>query len=281
MPFLNSGVVSYEWAGRLALAATILVCLASSAHAQASPASQPETSSSVTLPEKGPWDITLGGGVGVKPDYEGAKVYKATPLPFISVRYDDLLFFSGEGLGVNVIYLDHFRAGLTAGYAAGRAQNDDTHLNGLGHIDDSLTGGAFVAYALGSYEFTAKAQQALSETQNGLQATFGATYGLRVGKLLHFRFGPSVTIADRDYMQTWFGITPTQALNSSAHLPIYTPGAGVKDAGFRLSSSYDLSEHWKLRGIASLDELVGDAASSPIVQNKTQGLLGLGVAYHF
>jgi outer membrane scaffolding protein for murein synthesis (MipA/OmpV family) len=36
-----------------------------------------------------------------------------------------------------------------------------------------------------------------------------------------------------------------------------------------------------LRGFAGVKELTGDIAGSPIVQSKTQGLVGLGAAYHF
>lgn len=272
---------SLLWARRLTLAAALLCSWAATAHAQAPQPAQPDGSVSTDGSEKGPWDITLGGGIGMKPTYEGAKDYKATPLPFITIRYEELLFLSGEGVGVNVLSLGHFRAGLTAGYEAGRAQNDDSHLHGLGHIDDSLIGGAFAAYALGSYEFTAQVRQALTATRNGLQASFGGTYGLRVDDRLHLRFGPSVTIADREYMQTWFGITPTQAVNSSTHLSAYAPSGGVKDVAFRLTSVYDITKHWKLDGVAEAKELVDDAGNSPIVQSKTQGLLGLGVAYHF
>jgi outer membrane scaffolding protein for murein synthesis (MipA/OmpV family) len=42
-----------------------------------------------------------------------------------------------------------------------------------------------------------------------------------------------------------------------------------------------MSEHIVLRGFAGVKELVGDAGDSPIVQQKTQGSVGVGAAYHF
>ena len=39
--------------------------------------------------------------------------------------------------------------------------------------------------------------------------------------------------------------------------------------------------HLLLRGFASVKELTGDDADSPIVERRTQSLIGVGLAYRF
>ena len=46
-------------------------------------------------------------------------------------------------------------------------------------------------------------------------------------------------------------------------------------------STYHYYEHILLRTFANVKQLTGDVANSPIVQSKTQGLIGIGAAYHF
>jgi outer membrane scaffolding protein for murein synthesis (MipA/OmpV family) len=44
---------------------------------------------------------------------------------------------------------------------------------------------------------------------------------------------------------------------------------------------YKLDDHWGLRGVSSVRELVGDAGSSPIVRARTQFFTGLGITYRY
>src|ERR1700688_4506272 len=74
----------------------------------------------VLVPLGGPvpdWRVTLGGGAEVEPIYEGSKRYQATPSVVLDVRYKDIAFLSdGEGLGVNLIRGQTYRAGVAVGY---------------------------------------------------------------------------------------------------------------------------------------------------------------------
>ncbi len=230
--------------------------------------------------EPGQWNVNLGAGVGVVPDFPGANAYRARVLPFFLVNYGKVLFFGPMGLGVNVVNANGFRAGPLIGFQGGRNEGDDAHLHGLGDISASLTGGFFAAYQSGPVRVSATVRQALTHTDNGLQGLvqLDLLVPMPARKML-LSFGPDIEFANARYTQTWFGVSAAQAQQSG--LPTYQAGAGVRDFGVHANASYLLDRHIVLRGFASVKEFTGDAADSPVVQSKTQATAGIGVAYHF
>jgi outer membrane scaffolding protein for murein synthesis (MipA/OmpV family) len=226
------------------------------------------------------WNVTLGAGIAARPVYQGASAYRVRPIPLFSASYGNLVFLDARGLGINAINWNGLRAGPILGFEGGRSESDDTRLNGLGDISSSLTGGAFAAYHFGPFEISATVRQAITHTGNGLAGLVWFNYRHPIiPDKLDLIAGPDLEFADGQYARTWFGVSQTQSAQSG--LPVYTPGAGVKDVGLHLSLTYHYSEHFLLRGFAGIKELTSDVANSPIVQSKTQGLIGLGVAYHF
>jgi len=228
---------------------------------------------------KSPWNVTLGLGVGVKPRYQGSDREKITPMPFGSISYDKLATLGPDGLRVSLLHSNSFRAGVLVGYNGGRDASTDSHLNGLGNIAPTLQAGGFATYEIQNFEVRAQAEQAVTHSGNGLQGTLGLSYRLHPTNDWLIKVGPQVTIADHDYLQTYFGVTAAQAKSSG--LRSDSIGTGVKDAGLALSSTYQLTDHWLVFGILRVSEFVGDTANSPIVQSKTQTFGGAGLAYHF
>ena len=226
------------------------------------------------------WDVTVGIGVGAEPTFPGASAYRASPIPLVSIKYRDLVFLGPGGLGVNVIDWRGFRAGPLLGFGHGRDQSDDPHLNGLGNIEPSANAGGFVSYTLGPVRVAGTVRQAITHASYGLTGRLQVDYrhALVPGRL-YFGAGPEVDFANDRYARTWFGVSPGQSAASG--LPVFTPGGGVKDVGANANLTYRYTQHILLRGFVDVRELVGDVADSPIVQSKTQALVGAGVAYHF
>jgi outer membrane scaffolding protein for murein synthesis (MipA/OmpV family) len=61
----------------------------------------------------------------------------------------------------------------------------------------------------------------------------------------------------------------------------YDAGAGFKSVDLGLSATFMFTDNWALRGEVEIGKLIGDAADSPITQDKTQTTAGLFVAYSF
>src|SRR5579863_1714328 len=183
---------------------------------------------------KSDWDLTLGLGVADAPKYPGASAHHVEPVPIVSIKYRDFVFLGPEGLGINAIRWQGFRIGPTLGFAGGRKESDDPHLNGLGNIQKSATAGLFASYAIGHIAINASLRQAVIHAKKGLSGSLGASlHGPIVKGKLDFAAGPKIDFADGQYARTWFGVTPSQSQSSG--LPVYTPSGGVKELGFDAS----------------------------------------------
>ena len=96
---------------------------------------------------------------------------------------------------------------------------------------------------------------------------------------LRLGLGLAETLANADYMQSYFGVSAAQAARSGYAL--YQPGAGLRDVRANLSLTYRINPNLSATAGVSASGLSGDASDSPLVRQKssTTGLLAL--AYSF
>ncbi len=92
-------------------------------------------------------------------------------------------------------------------------------------------------------------------------------------------FGPSITFADARYMNTYFGISHTQA--ASTRYRLYKAHGGFRSAGVGVSANYFVTPHIIFNLDAAYDRLLGSAADSPITQTKNEEVVSLGAIYKF
>ncbi len=86
------------------------------------------------------WQVQVGAAASLRPVYEGTQRYHVLAGPSFDIRYRDLFFVStGEGIGVNLLRADHWRAGVAIGYNLGRRMADDVRRS-LGGTDGWLPG---------------------------------------------------------------------------------------------------------------------------------------------
>jgi outer membrane protein len=264
----------------LTLVAGLIVCAQRPACAQVLQEQVLEQQGLVQQPRPSGWGVTLGAGVGVAPEYPGASSYHAGAVPLAELTYGRTLFIGTEGLGVNLINSNGFRAGVVLGRLGSRSERDDPRLTNLGNIPPSLTAGVFASYLTGPFMFSTTVRQAFTQTDNGLLGLVQFDYLLPLmGHKMLIAFGPDLEFSNARYNQTWFGVTPAQSLDSG--LPVFNPGAGVRDVGVHASLTYRYSQHFLLRVFGNLSDITGDDGNSPIVENRAQALFGVGLAYHF
>lgn len=228
----------------------------------------------------GAWNVTLGAGLAAVPKYPGASTERVRPVPLVSIRYGDRLFFGPLGIGLVAFRCNGFRAGPVLGFQRGRSQSDDPRLAGLGDISSSVTAGLFAGYARGPLAIYATARQAVTATGNGLSGLL--QLNLRhafVAARTFVAAGPDLEFGNDDFQRTWFGISPAQSASSG--LREYTPSAGIDRIGFHADLTYHASKHIVWRAFARISDVTGNAAQSPIVERRAQVVIGAGVAYHF
>ncbi len=268
----------------------VWVCAPALVYAQTpAPLQEWQYSSGIALyklyePNTPEWRIETGLAVESRPLYEGAGLYRVLLGPVIDVRYQDLAFASvGEGIGVNVIRGDNYRAGIAVGYDLGRDAKDDLdHLKGLGNVSAAPTVKLFGSYVISKglpLVLRADVRQ-FAGGADGAVADFDLYTPLPgSSKKLVLFAGPSVTLADRLHLQTLFGVDSNQARASG--YTEYQAHDGLESAGFGFTAIRFIDEHWLVNMNIAANRLLGSAAESPITQARTQKVLVLAAAYRW
>lgn len=246
---------------------------------------------------EGERSVTLGGAVIVKPKYEGSDEHDVFGIPIIIPKLSDApdedpsmfkqfrqrINFRGlDDIRIRVLSLGRFQAGAVTGYLTERDEGDGDLLRGLGDIDGGLVAGAYSGFRLGAFEFDAAFLEKVTGDSTGYEWRFGVETEQQLGERTTVVARLGTTFASQNYMQSYFGVTPAQAMRSRAGLPVYAPDAGIKDVYFELGSTVDLSDRWLLKAGGRYGRLLGDAADSPVIETENQlsGVLGLGYRFN-
>lgn len=225
------------------------------------------------------WSVTIGGGVALRPAYEGSEEFKASPAPLVDITWKNRVFLSGQhGLGAYVIRTQRARLGLSLGYAPGRDEDNADRLRGLGDIDPGARGYLFGAYSLGLLRLHVDISQDFGGS-DGLQIQPGATLMYPFSERIKISASFSATWANDDHMETFFGVSPTQSAASG--LPAFGAAAGFKRADLKLGTTWDMTERWFIRTNLRFGYLLGDAGDSPITESRLQPSVGMFVGYRF
>jgi outer membrane scaffolding protein for murein synthesis (MipA/OmpV family) len=278
-------------ASRLVLAGALLAAVApASVHAQTpSPLAEWQYSSGILLeqmfePKLPTWRIRLGPSASLQPRYDGSDRYHAVAGPTVDIRYRDRFFLStGEGIGMNVLTGPNWRVGFAAAYDLGRRAADDLgHLSGMGNINPAPSLRLIGQYAI-SKSFPLVLSADLRRNfggDNGWIGDLGA-YMPMPGSSETFAWfaGPTMTIADSRYMNSWFGVNAQQAAQSGYRQ--FHASAGIRSVGFGVSANLTVKKHWILSADGAFQQLVGSAAHSPITQTRASGSFDVSVIYEF
>jgi outer membrane protein len=237
--------------------------------------------------EKRQWQVTVGAGVVSLPEYPGSGNDEVRALPLLSARYGR--FFLGgvpgagsnAGLGAYLIENESWTVGaiVSGDVIEPRQESDDARLRGLGDIDSTVRAGVFASYKIGWLILRGSAQSDIADNGQGTIASFDAEATYRPTSRLSLSAGPGVRWADDEYTQTFFGVDAEQAANSD--FAQYSASGGADLLRFSLGARYELTQKWSLTARATAARLQGDAADSPIVEDKNQNTFALFVSYRF
>jgi outer membrane scaffolding protein for murein synthesis (MipA/OmpV family) len=223
------------------------------------------------------WALSIGLGAGVAPDYEGSNDYEFGFGPNISASWRDTIFFKGKSLGANIIRDKNLKAGLILAKASGRDEDDNDKLEGLGDVDGGLEVGGFVSYKNKPWRLKAEARQEVDSGHEGALVELSVGTDLPLTKPLVFVELGSTWASD-DYMESFFSIDSQQSADSG--LKRYNADAGFKDVNISISAGYPITDRWRIGAMLEYKRLLGDAADSPIVDDKNQFVAGFSFSYH-
>jgi MipA family protein len=223
------------------------------------------------------WNVSLGAGFRVEPKFEGADDFKIMPIPWISADFGPYVSVDTRGVTINAWDYEGLSVKGRLGYDLGRDSSDDRHLHGLGDIGAGAVLGLDLAYNLEPVEINLALDKTVGGG-DGLTAKFGVTYSVPIDQFT-FSIGPSVTWADGNSMESYFGVTDRQSRRSG--LSDFDADAGIKRIDLEVSGMYLIDENWWMRAEASFGALVGDAAASPVSQTNFQPSTMFLVGYRF
>lgn len=239
----------------------------------------------------------IGLGFGISPQYEGGDVYEFGFVPFgrFSYREHQQYLEVGPNPGsrtyqarLNVLPYEGVESGPMLNYRPGRKRVDNQAVRQLPNIDNGAEAGGFVRYWLP----LDLARQRIGVEFSGAADFTNAYYGWWLQPALAYRAGISDSVsfmgrayadyANKDYMQTYFGINANQSARSG--LRERDADAGFKDVGLTLGVNWQFTKHWFTGVVGTYERMIDDAASSPVTRdagNKNQGSGGVYIGYKF
>jgi len=230
-------------------------------------------------------------GVAASPDYEGGDDYVASPAllgryNFSAGRYIALVGAADAArsgrLALNLVPDSSWEVGPTLGVRYERNDPDNDRVKRMDDIDFATEAGGFISYKPGDWFATLGVSADVSDTYGGYIADLQAGYKQSVMSDFSLTYTASISYADDEYMEEYFGVDGSDAASSG--LPFYEADGGIKDYGLGISANYKFSKTWGLIVGFNYYRLTGDAEDSPIVDDegdKNQYKAALAVSYSF
>lgn len=229
-------------------------------------------------------------GVGAVPDYMGSDDYTGgiAPAGLIkfgkSERYAKLI---ATELSINLLDSKNWALGPVLNYRLERADVEDELVDRMRDVDSALEAGVFAGWTWFSgrdprHRFNTSVQflQDVTDEHDGFIASISARYFQPVSRPLTLSFGAALTYGNSDYTQTYFGVDADNASRSG--LRQFDADSGLRDFRVPLMAIYSFNTRWHLAGGLVYSRLLGDAADSPVTDDRgseNQLFIGIGLAY--
>ncbi|CAJ0819288.1 hypothetical protein LMG19087_03717 [Ralstonia wenshanensis] len=225
---------------------------------------------------------------GVAPRYQGSKEYTVTAGPGFRADFGNGWFIDPTqgGAGYALRFLNGMFASAALSYDPGRSDTNrygrpgSDHLKGMGTVKGSLLGVFTVGGKLiGDISGSATLEVPITHRERGWSGHVDLAAPVVSWGSDKITVSPSLRFGSGKYMQTYFGVTPQQSANSG--FAQYSASSGLQAATLTVAWTHTFSRHWAVQTAVGTSRLLGNAAKSPIVQNKQSYFGGTGVVYTF
>jgi outer membrane protein len=229
-------------------------------------------------------EFSIGGGLGVAPDYEGSSDYELVPVPTGSAKFDNGMFVKllGLNLRANLIPSDFWRLGPIYNYRAERDNVENNRVDRMREVSDANEFGVFGGFEWENWYVFLDLLGDTGNAHEGWYGTLKGGYNWIINPEWVLSMGAFTTYADDDYMKTYFGVNGRDSARSG--LDRYDADESFKDIGLDLGANWAFAQSWNLRGLLQVKQLVGDADDgSPVVDegSETQLFTAVLVVFKF
>ncbi|PPD16207.1 MAG: hypothetical protein CTY25_02045 [Methylobacterium sp.] len=215
------------------------------------------------------WNVTVGASVGAGPSYFGSNRYSASVSPIFSFQRgvgSRWLSVADDNIAFGLIGGQNWRAGFTGKFLGERRESRDFALRGLGNVGFGAEIGGFAEY------YPLPWLRARAELRRGFAAHEALVGDLKLDFFTRFddrwtvSIGPRVTLAGRDFTQTYLGVNAAQSARSG--LPQFRAGDGILSYGLHAQVTYQWTPRFETSLFVEATRLAGDAARSPLIRQR-------------
>jgi outer membrane scaffolding protein for murein synthesis (MipA/OmpV family) len=245
--------------------------------------------------------VTVGGGVGFVPDYEGSNDYRLIPAAAIRGTVGGISF-STRGL---YLYVDvvpggasglDFDAGPIIGGRLNRTRKvKDDIVDLLPERKTAIEAGGFAGISFhgltNPYDTLGLRLDAVHDIAGAHKSTTfspNLDFSTPLSRSTYVSASVGAEFVGNKFADYYYSITPADSLATAGALPVFDADGGMKNwkASLLLNQSLsgDLLRGVSLFGTAGYSRLVGDFKRAPIVSQRgsaNQWLLAAGLAYTF
>ena len=154
-------------------------------------------------------NVSVGGGIGFAPDYEGSKDYKAVPVPMADVKFDNGMFMKlfGLNLRANLLPNKNWQLGPVVNYRGPREDVENNAVDDMKDVDGTSELGVFGGFVYQKWFVSVELLSDMGDAHDGWYSKLKGGYNCVVNESWVVSIGASATYADDDYMQTYFGVS--------------------------------------------------------------------------
>lgn len=237
-------------------------------------------------PEKGQ-SLAIGMAAQRNAAFPGAHRTHILPIPLIHWERGVLFIRSSKGMeeaGARWQLTDDFSAGSQIVFELGRDSDDSLLLQQLRmpNIPHGTSVGVHAEYSTHIGPAPVDALLRLRQrngSQRGALADVRIEVGVYGNKYVGVQTYVQSTWANREAMDSDFGVKADNA--AFIGIPAYQADAGLRNYLVGVAGKLDLDTEWMAIGSVEYNTLIGDAADSPVTEQKNSQAITLGVMYKF
>lgn len=239
------------------------------------------------------WEGAIGPIGSVAPQYSGASSRKYSVVPGFYLRYGRISVSNASGfvtrrnkddifrgLGLDVKQDDRLRLNVALRLDNGRKSSDSNALAGIEDVRRTIRARSSATYSFdGGWKAAVGWSADLLGRGGGNFFDAGVSHDRRLSPFSTWTVAAGTSWADRRYMQSYYGVTPAEAIASG--YSVFMPGAGVRDVNLGMGWRTEINPRWLALWGGSVGKLLGPAAKSPLTMATKQWGLNAGIAWRF
>lgn len=192
-------------------------------------------------------------------------------------------FVDSDAIGITAFRMDGFSTGLVLGGDAGYLSDeefyeDNDRLSGIQERDPTVNIGAYALHNYGDGQFKVTAWQEITDEHDGQSVEASYTYNFAMGR---WNITPTagVTWASDETVNHLYGVSERESLAAN-NIASYE-GRSTTSAHGGVSARFDVTDNWDIKFDAGYVAYGDGITDSPLIEDSSTFVAGLGVNYNF